>query len=115
MSMEKFGAPELPALRQFDQLTPVEKIRAILAVIREPVTKEDALDLANIEPEEEDAAIAAFTSEGIILTGGGDTALYILDAESIEEAAKTIDLGSASDHIGMNAYREIIDYLDSQP
>lgn len=45
-------------LEQFSSLTPTERVEAILATIREPMTKEGVLELADIDAHNLDAETA---------------------------------------------------------
>ncbi len=92
--------------RDYSMLDDSEKLIAILAIVREPVSRELAIEFSGVDTTQEgskEKVEKAFLSTGMIETEKEGEKRYMVDDATKEELNKTIDL--------MSAEKVIADYL----
>jgi hypothetical protein len=57
-------------MREYAELSSPDKLRAVLATVFRPISKEHALDLAGLEPTELEAVNSVFSEEGVVEVDG---------------------------------------------
>jgi len=112
MSFERLEATPQPAQQedqpvQYEQLDPVQKVRAILAVIEEPTIEDSVLDLSGVDlaaldPQEQERVRAVFAESDVIKSEGEYGTEYKLSEDARSELLKTVSPQSVHSRI---AYR----------
>lgn len=100
---------ETASVRTFQELSPVEKVRAVLGVVYEPVPKKLALDMTGVDIDGMEEGLqasinAVFEDEEIVSheTEEGRR-VFIMDGQSKEKLGSYIDMQSV--------HKQITDYL----
>lgn len=101
-SME--NSEETPARRTFKDLNNPEKVRAMLGVVKEPVSKMLALDLSGIDykslkENEKEELNNVFLEDNIEAVDVEGESRYRLGEEARRSLDKTVDLSSAEDEL----------------
>lgn len=92
--------------REYSMLSDSEKLVAILAAVREPVSKRLAIEFSGVDMTKEGAEEKiekAFLTTGVVETEEEGEKRYMLDSSTRTELGKTINLKSAQ--------KVIADYL----
>ncbi len=95
--------------QEFSALNPDQKVRAILAVVKKPVSREFALDLGGIdynelETEEKEKIDKIFDEEDIDMTKVDNQDRYKMKPDVIEEFGKIVDLPSTHRQVTDNLF-----------
>jgi hypothetical protein len=101
-----------PQKRKFESLDTFDRVRAILAGIRGPATKEKVIEMSEVNYDALDEATkarieAVFLEEGVEKSREEENAKYRLSDEKREKLAETVDMGSVNLAIVMGALTRV--------
>jgi hypothetical protein len=96
--------PEVPTIRSFGDLNIAERVHAVLGAVKEPVSRQLALDFSGVnydelKDDERKAVDSVFSGEEIVTTHVEDADRYWLNDDAKTKLATSVDMKSVSGQI----------------